>query len=326
MDMPERPPGSGTFSLEGRPAPGLYLIAWLLSGLGLGVVFIAFQTTPPVAGVLLMAGLMMVLGGLSASAGYQLVARAGRDVDAYRGPSPLLLLAIWFVAVNVLGILLSIAGLADTSGPVGLLAVGLLQTALYVAVVWLFVVRSGAMSWRDMRHPAGSASAGTLADAGYGAGVMLPTTAGALLLAAAVALLLGTRAPQVIPIPQTPIEIGVVALVAALLIPIGEEVFFRGYSLTAWLRDLGPRSALIRSTVFFAAIHIANVRIDPVGETFEAGLRQAALVLAVILPVGAVLGWLMLRRGLVASIVGHITYNGILIGLLVASTLVPTPA
>src|SRR4029453_1687087 len=29
-----RPPGAGTFSLEGRAAPGLYLVAWLASVLG----------------------------------------------------------------------------------------------------------------------------------------------------------------------------------------------------------------------------------------------------------------------------------------------------
>jgi membrane protease YdiL (CAAX protease family) len=312
-------PSGGAFSLENRPAPGLYLVAWLLSGIGLGVIFIAFQTAPPVLGMLLLAGLALLLLGLTAAAGYQLVVRHARPADAYRGPSPLLLLAIWFVAVNLLGTVLVIAGLADTRQPPAFLAIALLQTGLYFGVVWLFVVRSGAMSWRDMRRPPGSASAGTLADAGFAAGVMLPTTVGALILAAGVAYLLGTRAPEVLPSPQTGIEIAIVALVGAVLIPIGEELFFRGYALTAWLRDLGPRSALIRSTLFFAAVHIANVRTD----SFDAGWRQAALVMAVIVPVGAVLGWLMLRRGVVAPLVGHITYNGILIGVLVLALLLP---
>ncbi|CAN5689142.1 hypothetical protein BH23CHL7_BH23CHL7_13770 [soil metagenome] len=320
--MSNGPLGGGTFSLEGRPTPGLYLVAWVLSGIGLGVVIISFQTAPPFVGILLLAGLGLLLLGLSAGAGYQLAVRRGHPPEMYHGPSPLLLLAIWFVAVNLLGTVLIIAGVADTDQPIGFLAVGGLQVALYVGIVWLFVVRSGAMSWREMRLLPGNNSAGSVADASFAAGVMLPTTFGALVLALVVALSLGTQAPAVVPVPQTALDTVIVALNAAILIPIGEEVFFRGYALSAWLRDLGPRSALIRSTLFFAAVHIANVRTV----TFDEGWRQAALVLAVIVPVGAVLGWLMLNRGLVASVAGHITYNGILIGLMVLTRFLPVPA
>jgi membrane protease YdiL (CAAX protease family) len=319
--MSDQPPG-GTFTLEGRPAPGLYLVAWLLSGGGLALIFIAFQTAPPAAGVLLMGGLLMLLAGLSAGAGYQLVVRRRRPAEMYRGPSPLLLLAVWFVAVNVLGVLLVVGGLSDPRAPITFLAVGALQAALYFGVVWLFVVRSGAMSWRDMRLPPGSSTAGATTNVLVSAALMVPATFAALLLAAVVAGLLGTRAPEVVPAPQTGTEMLIVALVAALLLPIGEEIFFRGYALSAWLRDLGPKSALIRSTLFFAAIHVANVRVD----TFDEGWRQAALVLAVIVPVGAVLGWLMVRRGLIGAITGHVTYNGILVGLLFLAQTLPPPA
>jgi membrane protease YdiL (CAAX protease family) len=161
-----------------------------------------------------------------------------------------------------------------------------------------------------------------LGSAGFAAAVMVPTTLVALILGGIVAQLLGTRAPDVVPAPQTDVEILLVVLAAVLLVPLGEEIFFRGYALTAWLRDLGPRSALVRSTIFFAAIHIANVRAD----TFEDGLRQSLLVLAVVGPVGAVLGWLFLRRGLVAAVAGHVTYNGLLILLLLATQFLPAPS
>ena len=46
--------------------------------------------------------------------------------------------------------------------------------------------------------------------------------------------------------------------------------------------------------------------------------RRRLLQVAVILPIGLVLGWLFLRRGIMASIAGHVTYNGILLALLVA--------
>ena len=43
--------------------------------------------------------------------------------------------------------------------------------------------------------------------------------------------------------------------------------------------------------------------------------RRPILQTAVILPVGLVLGWLFLRRGMAAAIAGHVTYNGLLLGL-----------
>jgi len=44
----------------------------------------------------------------------------------------------------------------------------------------------------------------------------------------------------------------------------------------------------------------------------------------VITPVGAVLGWLFLRRGLVASIAGHATFNLIGVLLVALTQLLPT--
>ena len=132
------------------------------------------------------------------------------------------------------------------------------------------------------------------------------------------------RAPSVLPTPsRSSAEALAIAAAAALIIPIGEELFFRGFTLTAWLRDLGPRSALIRSAVFFALIHIANI--NDVG-SFGEGFAQALLQTAIILPVGLVLGWLFLRRGMAAAIAGHVTYNSLLLVLsLVAATLPQSP-
>jgi membrane protease YdiL (CAAX protease family) len=103
----------------------------------------------------------------------------------------------------------------------------------------------------------------------------------------------------------------VVAVAAAIIIPIGEELFFRGFAMTAWLRDLGPRAALVRSSLFFALVHIANIS----STTFGEGAAQAVLQTAIILPVGFVLGWLFLRRGMAAAIGGHVAYNGLLLAL-----------
>jgi membrane protease YdiL (CAAX protease family) len=124
-----------------------------------------------------------------------------------------------------------------------------------------------------------------------------------------------------VPVPQTGPEILMAVVAAAILVPIGEEVFFRGYTMTAWLRDLGPRSALIRATVFFALIHVLNITT----ETFGEGLAQAILQIAVITPVGLALGWLYLRRGLIAAIAGHAAFNLLGVLILVLAQNLPAP-
>jgi membrane protease YdiL (CAAX protease family) len=126
----------------------------------------------------------------------------------------------------------------------------------------------------------------------------------------------------VLPLSETALDGFMVTLSAALIIPIGEELFFRGFALTAWLRDLGPRAALIRSSLFFALVHIANIT----GVDFAEGISQAALQIVVLLPVAFVLGWLFLRYGMAAAIGGHVTYNSLLLMLAYLASRIPEPA
>ncbi|MDQ3871465.1 MAG: hypothetical protein M3301_07620 [Chloroflexota bacterium] len=111
--------GPSIFSLEGKPAPGLYFVAWILCLVGAGLLFVGLMagnraTTPPLA----IAGLVSLGGGLSTAAGYQLVARSRRPASAYRGPSPLILFGIVVAATSaVVGplALLGIVNLATTT-------------------------------------------------------------------------------------------------------------------------------------------------------------------------------------------------------------------
>lgn len=313
------PPGSGTFSLDNRPTPALYLAAWVLSGLGVAMLFVASLAQSPGQGLLLVGGLALLLVGLIAAAGYQLVARRSRPAHAYRGPSPLVLFGIFFGLVNVASIPLFIAGLEGVNEPGPFLLGVIIQTVAYILPIWLFVVRPGAHSWHELGLPDRAELRRSLGDAAFAVGLMLPVTLLALIGGGLVAQLLDARPPTVVPTPEDIGEIAAVMLAAALLAPIGEELFFRGLALTAWLRDLGPRAALVRSSVFFSLIHILNIR----STTFDEGLREAAVILSVILPLGFVLGWLYLRRGLIAPIVAHVTYNGILVLLLIIATQLP---
>jgi membrane protease YdiL (CAAX protease family) len=295
----------------------------VLSGLGLGALVVGVVAAPPLRGVLIMAGLLALLLGLGAAAGYQLIARRTRPPERFHGPSPLLLFGFQFVLVNAVSLVLLTFGvpLDDAFSPLGFFVATVVLLLGYITVVWLFGVRGGAVIWREMGLLRDLGPRRALADIGVGGGVMFLVALVAGVLGGLLARLLGVEAPEVLPAPTTALDITLVAFGACLLVPIGEELFFRGYTLTAWWRDLGPRAGLWRATVFFAAVHIVTLS----SATFGEGLLQAVLVLAVIGPIGYALGWLFMRRGLVASIAGHAAFNLFGVLVLVLGQNLPTP-
>ena len=261
--------------------------------------------------LLVGAGAALLTVGLAAGCGYQVLQRRDRHPDRYRGPAPLLVFAAYFFALALVGVTIVVGGLVDPAQPPGFVLIGSLQALGYAIVVWLFVVRTNALSWARMGWPTwqGARRRDVLGAVGTGVAVMLPTTFVMLILGGLLGVLLGVEPPDVLPTAGSSLEVLAIALTAGLLIPAGEELFFRGFALTAWWRDLGPRSALVRSAVFFTLIHIANITTD----SFAEGALQAVLQSAVILPVGLVLGWLFLRRGMSGAIAGHVTYNSTLL-------------
>ena len=311
---PPGPPGSRIFSLEDRAAPSLYLIGWIASGGGLAIIFVALVATSASLGPWLTLLGILVLGvGLTFAAGYQQVARATRPADAYRGPSPPILFGIVLCISTIASVVLALLGL-DATRPVGFLAAIAVVGLSYLVVVRTFVVRGGALRWSDMGWPAWRREPAHIAkriaaDIGYAIALIIPTTFAALFGGGLLAQILDVRPPQVLPDPATSLESVAVVLAAVLVAPIGEELFFRGFALTAWWRDLGPRRALIRSAVFFALVHTANIQ----AATFGEGLGQALVQVAVILPLGLVIGLLFLQRGMAAAMTAHIGYNGLLL-------------
>ena len=290
------------------------MVGWLLSGIGFVLLFVAAQAGPPFGGILLMGSLLLLLGGLSSAAGYQIVARGLRPAQSFRGPSPLILFGIQLVLVNIISAVLLIVGVPLAGSAPAFLAASVVLLGGYAGVVWLFGIRSGALDLRGLGFPVAAGVPRLLSDIAFGAVVMLGVAILDSLWGGLIALLLNTSTPDVVPAPTTGLDAVLVAVGACLLIPIGEELFFRGYALTAWLRDLGPRSALIRSTAFFAVVHVANILVEPTATGALDGLKQSVLEILVIAPVGLALGWLFLRRGLVAAIGGHAAFN--LLGIL----------
>jgi membrane protease YdiL (CAAX protease family) len=249
--------------------------------------------------------------------------RSDRDRQRYRGPSPLIVFGVYFFAMSLVGlVLLTVLGV-DPDQPLSFLGIGVIQAAGYLLAVWIFAVRTGTLSWRDMGWPTwrGQQARLVLRSLGTAVAVMLPVTFVAVIVGGIVGLLLGVDAPQVLPLSETALDGLMVTLAAALIIPVGEELFFRGFALTAWLRDLDERSALIRASLFFALVHIANIG----GVDFAVGLSQAVLQMVVLLPVALVLGWLFLRHGLAAAIGGHVAYNSLLLMLAYLASRIPDP-
>jgi membrane protease YdiL (CAAX protease family) len=320
------PPGGRIFSLEGRRAPSLYLIAWVLSVGGLALLFVGIGAAPGLGRTVLILSGAIALGlGLLFGAGYQLVERRDRHPERYRGPAPLLTFGIVLAGTTLLSSVLVSTGLLDPDAPFDFLVVLVASALAYAVIVWLLVVHTGALSWREMGWPTGGPGAARriLRDAGPAIAVMLPTTVGILLLGGLLGRLLDVTAPEVLPTPNTSFEALAVALAAAVVAPVGEELFFRGFALTAWLRDLGWRAALGRSALFFAIVHIGNL--PPTPQPWQMQAAQAFLQFAVILPVGLVLGWLFVRHGMVGAIAGHVTYNTFLLLLILVASLAGVP-
>ncbi len=272
--------------------------------------FVGFASLPPVSGVLLMGGLLLLTIGLSSAAGYQVVVRSSRPASMFHGPSPLIVFAVQLVIVNIATVLLIVFGIPVLGNGVAFIIDAIVLLAGYVLVVWLYGFRTGALDLRAIGLPVGGGASRWLTDIGFGAVVMLFTALVVGVWGSIIAQLLNSNTPDVVPAPTTALETLFVVLGACILIPIGEELLFRGYSFTAWLRDLGPRSALIRTTLFFGLAHILNITVDQNqnGAALD-GLKQALLEFLVIAPVGFVLGWIFLRRGLLASIAGHAAFN-----------------
>jgi membrane protease YdiL (CAAX protease family) len=283
--------------------------------------FLSPLTDTPLRGVLLMAALLLLIFGLAAAAAYQVVARRNR-ATGFRGASPFVLFALQVVLVNAASLVLVALGVDLQGTGLGFLVAAIVLLLGYVIVVWLFGVRTGALTLADLRLPRRPHLDTLMTDVLGGAGLMLAVALVASLVGGIVARLIDTTAPEVVPLPTTGADVLFVILAAVLLIPIGEELFFRGYSITAWGRDLGIRSALLRSTIFFALVHIITIT----SPSFIEGAKQAFLVVLVIAPVGLALGWLFVRRGLIAAIAGHAAFNlfGVLI-LILAQNLPEIP-
>ncbi len=327
----------------------MYAAGWLLSLIGL-VALIAIiaagnsGTTGGISGVAAVSMVELTLGllsvGLVAASLAQGSQRRADGWQDYFGPSPFLVVLAWLSlslaaelvvveAFDFVGI--SLATSVET------LLVLLLNLGCYGALVHVVAVRPGALAWRDIVRPrrlasdpsdlsfsnawrgapAGEAGPGAQAlggDIALGLGLAIPGLVATLIFAGILAVILGVQSTDVSePIPTLfpGWDLWITLLSLAVVAPIGEEIFFRGFATNAWARSLKRDDAIIRAAVFFACIHIINL----VGAVdTDVFIRAAIVAVAARIPVGWLLAWIYTRRrSIFASMALHGAYNGSLV-------------
>jgi uncharacterized protein len=308
VDPRDTRPGLRTFTIEGRAAPGLFVVGWIATLVGLGIVIPAISSNGSIPPPLFLLGLVVLAVGLVAGSGSQAIERRGHGAP-FAGPSPFLLFAAVVPVALVLMVavlfVLAVAGVHLGDSPGAALLSQLLLLVAYVGLIRLTVVGTGATSWRDLglRAPGREGSSAIA----FGAILAVPL----VFISGLIAVLL----VQVLPAPPSPLpeagdRLGVLMnlVAAAVVAPLGEELFFRGFATTAWLRGAGPRTAIVRGALFFALAHVLTLS----GATFGEALGQAIVAFVVRIPVALALGWLFVRtRSIYPTIALHATFNGL---------------
>jgi uncharacterized protein len=311
---PPARPGATIFTIEGRAAPGLFVVGWLASILGLAFVIVGALSGSLLFSLLLGPGLLSI--GLIAGGGNQAFERRARG-EAYAGPSPWLAFATVIALTYFIGAIIG-TGLdalegslgASAGGPLVQLVGAILTAGIFLGVVRLTVVGSGALTWHEMGLRRFDRQAA--ADVALGALFALPIITVTWIVAAILVALFKVINPS--PLPPTG-ELGGLALqliAGAIVAPVAEEIFFRGFALTAWQRSLGPGRAIVRATILFTLAHVVAVQ----GTGFANALALIAVGAGTRVPVSLVLGWLFVRRGSLWAPIGlHATFNAVLLVL-----------
>jgi membrane protease YdiL (CAAX protease family) len=316
-------PGASTFTIEGRAAPGLFVVGWLASILGLAIAVAGALASSILLVYFVGPGLLSL--GLIAAAGNQALERRARGAS-YAGPSPFLVFAATVAVTYFVGALLGLlldaivkSTGASVSAPVGQLVAGVLTALIFIGVVRLTVVGTGALSWSEMGVRSFDRQA--LADLVAGASLALPVIGVTLILGAILVAIFHVVSPS--PLPPTGELSGLLLqlITGAIIAPVAEEILFRAFAVTAWRRSIGASRAIFRATLLFALAHVVGIEATDFGQAVGlivvgAGTR---------LPVAWVLGWVFVRRGSIWASIGlHATFNAML--LVLAHLAIQSPA
>ncbi len=302
------PIGGSTFTIEGRTVPALFVVGWLASLVGFGLVVVAILAGGGLSSLgLILVGLVFLSIGLIAAAGSQGIERRARGLLPYAGPSPLLVFAasipVSLLVVILVGVPFGLAGVA-LEGPVAALLSVVIQAIVYIAMIRLLVVDTGALAWREMGIRA-------LDRAGLGeivGGAVWAVPVIAVTVVVSVVLLQLFPVTPESPLPPTGDNLGFALslLTGAILAPFGEEVLFRGFATTAWVRGVGVRQGVLRAALVFAAAHVLTTS----GTNLTDAFGLAVVGFGTRIPIALALGWLFVRRRSIWAAFGlHAAFN-----------------
>jgi len=307
-------PGASTFTIEGRSAPALFVLGWLATLIGLGLIGVAVMSgDTPAARILLVSAMAALSIGLIAGAGSQGIERRVRGAIPYRGPSPFMVLAA--------SVPTSILALVVVSLPLGLLDIPLdgplaavisvtVQAAVYVGLVRLLVVDAAALDWQAMG--VGRLGRNAFLEIAGGAMWALPVVILTGILASILVYVIPVQPVSPLPPTGTAVGFGLSLLAGVVVAPFGEEILFRAFATTAWALGIGARRGLILGALVFAFAHVVTVS----GATAGDALQLAFVGFVGRLPIALALGWLFLRRRTVWASFGlHAAFNATLLVL-----------
>ena len=113
-------------------------------------------------------------------------------------------------------------------------------------------------------------------------------------------LTLDEAAEDLVERAATALDVGLLFVAIVVVAPVVEELFFRGFALPSLMKRFGPWSAIVFSSVWFAASHFQLIQFP--------GL----------LAVGLVLAYARVRTGrLLPCIALHMAFNAVTFGILV---------
>jgi membrane protease YdiL (CAAX protease family) len=322
--------------------PGIALLLLYMVGVRAGLEFalgsIPFWVVVEAVSIAAAVGLM----GLALAQARQRRADGWRD---YSGPSPFLAGGALLATVEALGLPLELAmksANVDLQSAPATLVLLLMYLGTYIAIVHFLTVRTGALTWRDIARPqklapssddwtaAGpvpewtrrwfeaigarrsSAPRLRIGDILVPLAMVVPLVFASNILSALMLVVLGLQPLDLVTevsTPLTDIDRLLAFMALAVVAPIGEEIFFRGFATNAWGRSLSRNSTILRASLFFALIHVINVT------TTDANIswRAAVFNFGARVPVAFALTWLyMRRRSIVASGTLHFGYNGLI--------------
>ena len=288
------------------------MVGWIASVLGAGFLAVGLVSGSGLFVLLLGPGLLSL--GLIAGAGNQALERRARG-EPYAGPSPIIVFAAAFFVVRFVGVLLGLVltalvgrGATDAPDPVVQLIGALLTGLIFIGMVRLLVVGTGALTWGEMQVRRFDRRA--LADLATGATYAIPTIGVTLIVGAVLVAIFRVVSPS--PLPPTGTNTGLILqlITAAIVAPISEEIIFRAFAVTAWQRAIGPTRAIVRASLLFALAHVIDTRAG----SFPEAIGLIAVGAGTRLPVAFALGWIFVqRRSIWASIGLHAAFNAALV-------------